>query len=117
MDVHEITEQMVQGIQQTEASLWSEGKPILSYHPSNTWLPGHQEGYASALFPEADWLAFDGCQSGHADGCKAYLVEVMGKWEATSSHIPLAKMWASEPKRPVIDLESHCESVLAHWST
>lgn len=103
-----VIEAMAQGIVSTEAQQWGSDKPMLTYHPSAFWMPWGERATASHMFGDSDWLALDGCQSGHCDGRKHYFVEDVGKWEAKSSWEPLSEMWQNG-KRPIIDLESHCQ--------
>jgi hypothetical protein len=114
-----IIDAMASGIVSAETPAWRDagagagagaaGKPMLTYHPSAFWMPWGKRATASHMFPKADWLAFDGCQSGHCDGRKHHFTEPVGKWEAKASWAPLREMWEAEVKRPILDLESHCE--------
>jgi hypothetical protein len=109
---HDVWEAMAEGILASEAGAWNgRGKPLITYHPTAVWLLNGPPAIASAFFPKADWLAFDGCQSGHADFPNLPFRPAFGWWDSRSSHVALTKMWDTSPTRPILDLEGHYEDL------
>ena len=111
IDCHAVINAMAAGVVEAERPRWGQmGKPFLTYHPTALWMPWSPEATGSSFFGDQDWLVLDGCQSGHTDIDNMPVDPPVGHWNARATHVPLEKMWNAKPVRPIIDLESHCES-------
>jgi hypothetical protein len=108
-DITDVIEAMAAGITQGEHRVGND-HPFMTYHPCPAWLPWSPESRASAFFNTSEWLTMDATQSGHADCPTMQFDPPIQKWNARASHVPITRMWNSGTVRPVIDLESHCES-------
>ena len=110
-NTYDVWNALARGIVEAETPYWGDrGRPFLTYHPcppSFVWSP---LTIASNFFGEQDWLVMDGCQSGHGDAIKFHYDPPMKMWDPRASHVPIELMWKATSVRPVIDLESHCES-------
>jgi hypothetical protein len=144
-DYGPIFEAMARGLIDGEAmhTLSSTYKTFITFHSAQKWMPQGPVSTGSAQFPEADWLALDGCQSGHyntdnkpatkmpansapgasngqAGSASGDPKTLMHLWRGMSSYIPIRLMYnALRPDgnpRPVIDLEPHYENT-HHWFT
>ena len=112
IDTAQIWNEMARAISKAESPFWDQtnlGKPFLTYHPCPVSFPWDPPATASDFFGSQDWLVLDGSQSGHADYENLHFDPPLRRWNARASHEPLTRMWAAEPTRPIIDLESHCE--------
>ena len=111
IDSFDIVDAMAAGFTEAEQPLWGGlGKPLLTYHPTALWLPWSRKATASSFFGDRDWLTLDGCQSGHADFPNLPFHPPLHFWNSRASHEPITEMRNQSPVRPVIDLESHCET-------
>lgn len=130
IDYGPVFESLAKGIIDGEAvhsnKLSKPYKTLMTYHPTQIWMPQGPEATASANFPDADWLTLDGVQSGHSNDASppalrnpatAHLTPA-SIWPAVSSYVPLRKMYKTERPgggaRPVLELEAHYENT-HHW--
>jgi len=89
----------------TTADQW---KPLLTMHPTNQWFTGGPTAIASEFYPDAEWLTFDTCQSGHADFPPNPPIPW---WNARRGWEPVEIMYAKGGRYgPVLDNEPHYEN-------
>ncbi|GME30447.1 hypothetical protein UCRPA7_2175 [Neofusicoccum parvum] len=112
-DWSEVYDGLAHGIVAGERAAVSSAtwRPLLTIHPTNQWFGGGPVALASAFFAGRDWLAFDACQSGHADFPPNPPVPW---WNARRGWEPVERMYAAGEvaagrTRPVLDNEAHYE--------